>query len=76
MRYPHSARTWPYTDYGPNPYRLQRDGDSRPVHRINTAWPSRPYCDLCGPFRGRYLRPIGQPDEHGREYRCSGCDEE
>jgi hypothetical protein len=46
---------------------------------MNVAWPyreyksplTRPHCDLCGPFRGSFLRrmPSG-------EYRCRGCDEE
>ena len=31
----------------------------------------RPFCDLCGPFRGRFLRKL-----LSGEWRCRGCDEE
>lgn len=57
-----------YTDYGPNP-NAQVDRQSSTAAR--SAWANRPMCDMCGPFRGRYLRPIGQG-----EHRCFGCDAE
>ena len=56
-----------YTDHGPNPY---KNGNT-PTARESSLWANRPFCDLCGPWRGRYLRSIG----HG-EYRCRGCDNE
>jgi len=77
-----------YTDYGPNPYRQTRTVESPDsasiTFELSTAsikakqrWASRPLCDLCGPFRGRYLRAIsGSTTEYGPEYRCKGCDEE
>ena len=63
-----------YTDYGPKP--KDTETRSRSYHKRNTRYNNRPYCDLCGPFRSRYLRPIGQPDDIGQEHRCRGCDEE
>ena len=39
----------------------------------------RPFCDLCGPFRGRRLRkipPITNYDPPDGNWRCQGCDEE
>jgi hypothetical protein len=35
----------------------------------------RPHCDMCGPFRGAFLRPVGR-DEFGQIWRCEGCDRE
>jgi ribosomal protein L37AE/L43A len=55
-----------YEDYGPI---------YRPRNMISSTWFNRPYCDLCGPFRGRYLRQIGV-DEFGSIWRCRDCDEE
>lgn len=57
-----------YTDYGPRP---TPQSDRARVRE----WMRRPYCDLCGPLRGRYLRRTGR-DEYGPVYRCKGCDEE
>lgn len=63
-----------YTDYGPNPYRPENAARFtvmlRRVRR-ETEWRNRPFCDLCGPFRGRYLRRLGTG-----EHRCRGCDRE
>lgn len=53
--------SYAYTDYGPKPKPEQA--------RTPLKWINRPFCDMCGPFRGRYLRSIGF-DEFGREYRC------
>ena len=36
---------------------------------------SRPHCEMCGPFRGPFLRPCGS-DDFGTLYRCHGCDNE
>lgn len=41
----------------------------------NIRYTYRPLCDMCGPFRGMYLRYLGH-DEFGAIYRCRGCDEE
>jgi hypothetical protein len=39
------------------------------------SYSQRPYCDLCGPFRGDELRKVGR-DEFGTLWRCRRCDEE
>jgi hypothetical protein len=67
-----------YDDYGPNPYAPKHA--ERFTHmitrvRAETRWRDRPPCEMCGPFRGRYLRQSGT-DEFGPIYRCRGCDEE
>jgi len=67
-----------YTDYGPNPYKPENAARFRIMLRrvaAETAWRNRPFCEMCGPFRGRYLRRSGS-DEFGPIYRCKGCDEE
>ena len=67
-----------YTDYGPNPFKPENAPRFRTMIgrvRAETKWRERPFCDMCGPFRGRYIRTMGR-DEHGPEYRCKGCDEE
>jgi hypothetical protein len=56
-----------YEDYGP----AQRMSRSARVLLPTARWIARPHCDMCGPFRGRYLRKT-----HSGEYRCRGCDEE
>ncbi len=57
-----------YTDYGPkHPTRGPWKGSTV----LTAAWVNRPFCDLCGPFRGRYLRPLANG-----EHRCRGCDNE
>lgn len=68
-----------YRDYGPNPYKpenAQRFTTMIGRVRAETRWLNRPLCDLCGPFRGRYLRRLNAPGEYGYEHRCKGCDEE
>jgi len=63
-----------YTDYGPNPYTpVNAERFRTMIGRVRreTAWRNRPFCDMCGPFRGRYLRLMGSG-----EYRCRGCDRE
>jgi len=55
-----------YEDFGA---RTLKDG------RRNRKARSRPHCDMCGPFCGRYARKIAR-DEIGDVYRCKGCDEE
>lgn len=58
--------TYDYTDYGP-----ARDK----AGKVTRRYASRPECDGCGPFRGRYLRPA--VEEHGIPvYICKGCDDE
>ena len=67
-----------YTDYGPNPHQpasTTRFASMRARVRKETAWRNRPFCDLCGSFRGRYLRRVGR-DEFGPIHRCRACDEE
>jgi hypothetical protein len=66
-----------YTDYGPKPAAPapdetaeQRTRRLRAQHR--SRWASRPFCDMCGPFRGRYLRYMLAL----KEWRCRGCDRE
>jgi len=59
-----------YEDYGPRPS-VELTQSSRPVRPARTGWTARPYCDMCGPFRGRYLRRMADG-----EYRCHGCDVE
>lgn len=57
-----------YQDYGPaHPTRGTWKGTSV----YTSTWINRPFCDLCGPWRGRYLRPIGNG-----EHRCRSCDNE
>jgi hypothetical protein len=53
-----------YVDYGPRPT------PETPARRLG-RWAGRPYCDMCGPFRGRYLRTMPNG-----ETRCRGCDRE
>lgn len=53
-----------YLDFGPR----KAAGHSEAV--VSQTWAQRPYCDMCGPFRGRYLRKIGA-DEFGAEYRIN-----
>ena len=65
-----SALTWPYRDYGP----AVRKTKGHAPHPTLT-WMNRPHCDLCGPFRGRFLRSVGR-DAYGEIYRCRGCDDE
>jgi hypothetical protein len=59
-----------YRDFGPPTLRRKGHG---PL--ANPAFSHRPYCDLCGPFRGRYLRTAGT-DEFGTLWRCASCDGE
>lgn len=67
-----------YEDFGPATRQIR--GHTRlPTQR----WINRPFCDLCGPFRGRYLRKLGcgggSECKLGcteTEWRCRGCDEE
>ena len=56
-----------YHDFGP---KLDRDG------KFRKEWLDRPHCDMCGPFRGRYLREYPDPGYAGTSWRCRGCDEE
>lgn len=58
------AATSDYRDYGPKPTK------ETPV-RNRGRWASRPFCDMCGPFRGRYIRQMPNG-----EYRCRSCDRE
>ncbi len=59
-----------YDDWGPKP---TAESDVRK----QGAWMQRPFCDMCGPFRGRYLRPLRNYEpELPTEYRCHGCDVE
>jgi len=51
-----------YADYGPRPAAGQPP---------SITYANRPHCDMCGPFRGRYLRRMLDG-----EYRCFGCDRE
>lgn len=55
-----------YTDYGPNTYDRRKDGPRRAF----TVYGNRPFCDRCGPLRGRYLRSLDAD-----QYRCKRCDE-
>lgn len=55
-----------YEDFGA---KTKRDGT--PNRKART----RPHCDMCGPFCGRYARRIAV-DEFGAVYRCKGCDDE
>jgi hypothetical protein len=78
-----------YIDYGPDPSRQAcvmgaqglvsvspgRGGSTCARGQAMARWINRPHCDLCGPFRGRYLMALGW-DEYGRIYRCKGCIEE
>ena len=66
-----------YTDYGPKPATpAPNETAAQRTRRMRAArgsrWASRPYCDMCGPFRGRYLRYMSAV----REHRCRGCDRE
>jgi hypothetical protein len=56
-----------YTDYGP-PTAKTREG----LVCLAIRWVNRPECNMCGPFRTRYLRPIYGTGEH----RCLDCDAE
>jgi hypothetical protein len=56
----------PYTDYGPSRTRGTI---------VSQRYVNRPYCEMCGPFRGRFLRRSGA-DEFGTLHRCRSCDEE
>lgn len=59
-----------YQDFGPAKIRHNGHGElSNPKFR------NRPHCELCGPFRGRYLRRAGS-DEFGTLWRCERCDNE
>lgn len=63
-----------YIDYGPNPYRPENAERFRVMLRrvaAETRWRNRPFCDMCGPFRGRYLRAMPNGEQ-----RCRGCDRE
>lgn len=64
-------RYWPYQYFGPP---KATKGTWRGV-AWNIRYLDRPHCDMCGPFRGCFLRYLGH-DEFGPVYRCRGCDEE
>ena len=56
----------PYLDYGPPRVR------HRGMVLLNSLYAARPFCELCGAFRGRLLRLQAVTGE----YRCYGCDRE
>lgn len=61
-----------YTDFGPKYVSQKKHGKNV----LNPRYVNRPYCDLCGGFRGCYLRKTGRV-EHGQQiWRCRKCDEE
>ena len=66
-----SFESWPYKDYGPV---MQPTGTWR-GRVVNSTYSMRPWCDMCGPFRGRLLRVVGS-DQFGEIHRCKGCDDE
>ena len=57
-----------YQDFGapPSPDKPRRN-------RASDKYTGRPHCDMCGAFRGRYLRRLPMSDG---EWRCRGCDNE
>lgn len=59
------AGSW-YQDFG-QPYRRWKGSSSV----LSDDYAQRPFCDLCGPFRGRYLRL-----RSGQTWCCLGCDQE
>lgn len=59
-----------YVNYGPA---MKRVRGHAPM--VTARWRNRPYCELCGPFRGAWLRVSGW-DEFGALHRCERCDGE
>ncbi len=66
-----------YIDYGPKPTPKANETteDFHARARRMGKWINRPFCEMCGPFRGRRIRQSGH-DEFGPVYRCEGCDNE
>ena len=55
-----------YTDFAKNRYKSVPGAQ----HKRDT-YPERPFCDLCGPWRGRLMVKLVSG-----EWRCKGCHEE